>query len=227
MVSGKSELQYLTLRQNVVEIIRKKIFIGDYQPGDRVKELELANELGISRGPIREAIRQLEEEGLLNYIINKGCVVTTLDPKDAWEIYLLRADLEILSLKSCKGDIGEELISKMENAYQNMVLASQNNDFNEMVAQDITFHECICLASNNKHLLKLWSNMNGHLYSIFLTVKAANIRPIDEIATRHTHVLDAIKLKDLELASERISEHYLSTGLELFNKHMKMVNNLR
>lgn len=225
MVSGKSELQYLTLRQNVVEIIRKKIFIGDYQPGDRVKELELANDLGISRGPIREAIRQLEEEGLLNYITNKGCFVTTLDPKDAWEIYLLRADLEILSLKSCKGDIGEELISKMENAYQNMVLASQNNDFNEMVTQDIIFHECICLASNNKHLLKLWSNMNGHLYSIFLTVKAANIRPIDEIATRHIHVLDAIKLKDLELASERISDHYLATGLELFNKHMKMLEN--
>lgn len=217
----KSTFNYLTLRQNVVEIVRSKILNGIYLPGDRIKELELSKELNISRGPIREGLRQLEEEGLVSYETNKGCSVTTLDPKDAWEIYLLRANLEILSLRLCNGDVGKQVIKNMERLYKDMISAAEDDDFNKMISLDLQFHENICRASNSKYLIKLWTSLNGYIYSIFLTVKSANVRNLDDGASRHIVVLDAIKTKDIEIACEAVMQHYLSTGMELLNKKTK------
>lgn len=216
--SEAGKVKHSTLRQQVAEILRNDILRGKYLPGDRIVEAEISEKLEISRGPIREAIRQLEEEGLVTYSNNKGCSVTTLDPMDAWEIYLLRAELESLAISLCKGDVGDKALEEMEESIKKMRQAAEISDIAEMVAQDHNFHSAICKACNGKRLYKLWSSLNSTSYAIFLTVISANIRPISTIGSMHAEVLEALATHNQELAIQTIREHYLSTGKELIRK---------
>ena len=93
------KLNYKTLRQEVVDEIRQRILTGDFQAGERIKENEMAQQLGVSRGPVREALRQLEQEGLVQYERNVGCSVAQVSGQDVYEICLLRATLEILAAR--------------------------------------------------------------------------------------------------------------------------------
>ena len=95
------KLTYQTLRENVVDVIRMKIFNHELAPGMRIIEQDISDELGVSRGPIREALRQLEQEGLVEYVRNVGCSVKNITLEDIYEIYLLRATYEILAVKLC------------------------------------------------------------------------------------------------------------------------------
>ena len=84
------KMSYKTLREKVVIYVKSKILKGEIKQGSKINENELAKELGISRGPVREALRQIEQEGLVTYLPNKGCSVTTLTPEDMTEMYLIR-----------------------------------------------------------------------------------------------------------------------------------------
>ena len=92
----KTPISRKTLREQVAEILRKKILNGDIQSGERIVEADLARELQMSRGPVREALRQIEEEGLVVYEPHKGCVVKTMTYDEMQEAYLIRSTLEIL-----------------------------------------------------------------------------------------------------------------------------------
>ena len=223
MLGGDDEkvdkLQHFTLRQRVAALLRKDILCGKYLPGDRIVEAEIAADLQISRGPVREAIRQLEEEGLVTYSNNKGCSVTTLDPSDAWEIYIIRADLESLALNLCGGDIGDEALSQMDLYIQGMENAAVDDDLSRMVELDHGFHSLISGAPKNKRLYKLWSTLNNTSYAIFLTVRSANIRSLTEMAGKHRKVLDILRTRSRETAIQGIMDHYLGTGRDLFLKH--------
>ena len=218
ITTEKTRVKHSNLRQQVAEILRNDILRGKYLPGDRIVEAEVAEKLGISRGPIREAIRQLEEEGLVTYSSNKGCSVKTLDPLDAWDIYLLRADLESLAISLCKGDIGENSLKTMEDSIEKMAEAADLGNIAELVEQDHIFHSSICKASNSKRLYKLWASLNSTSYALFLSVISANVRQLDEVASLHKEVLECLKTRNQELACETIKNHYYSTGKKLLRQ---------
>ena len=94
-----SVLAYRTLRENVVDMIRAKILNHEIKPGQRIVEMDLANEFHTSRGPIREALRQLENEGIIEYTRNVGCSVRTFSFWDSYEVYLLRTSYELVSVR--------------------------------------------------------------------------------------------------------------------------------
>ena len=213
--NSKGRVEHFTLRQQVAAILRKDILRGRYLPGDRIVEAEIAGNLKISRGPVREAIRQLEEEGLVTYSNNKGCSVTTLNPEDAWEIYLLRADLENLALNLCEGDVGDANLAEMGACIRRMEDAAAADDLAEMVEQDTIFHGMISGAPRKHRLFRLWSSLNNTNYAIFLTVLSANIRPLSAMAGRHQKLLDVLSSKNLEQGCQMIKEHYLSPGRDL------------
>ena len=96
-IMGK--LDYRTLRENVADEIRMKILNGDMKPGDKIIEQELASEFGISRGPVREALRQLEQEGMVEYSRNVGCSVKHIGMDDVYEIYYMRANYEMMAVR--------------------------------------------------------------------------------------------------------------------------------
>ena len=103
-----------TLREQVTQAIRLKLLTGQLRPGERIVEQEMAEDLGVSRGPVREALRQIEQEGLVEYTSHVGCFVKEFNARDVYEVYLLRANLEILSVKMCDGKFSEQTIAKME-----------------------------------------------------------------------------------------------------------------
>ena len=116
-------IYFRTLRENVVEAIRDKIINQELKPGERIVEMELAEEFKTSRGPVREALRQLEHEGLIEYTRNVGCTVKNPDLQESFEIYLIRVSYEILAVKYMGGRIPPETISNMEKVLEKMKAA--------------------------------------------------------------------------------------------------------
>ena len=132
-----SKLRYQTLRENVAKVIREKILNKELKPGMRIIEQNLSDELEVSRGPIREALRQLEQEGVVEYTRNVGCSVKEITIKDLYEIYLLRSTYEILAVKLCGGQFEQEDIERMEEVLEHM---KELKNYEEVVMCDNVLH---------------------------------------------------------------------------------------
>lgn len=115
-----TELGYKTLRESIVDIIRKRIINRELQPGQKIVEQELAKEFKTSRAPIREALRELENEGLVEYVRNAGCSVKEITFEESFEIYLMRANYEIMAVRLLGGKIPEETLQEMEEILERM-----------------------------------------------------------------------------------------------------------
>ena len=153
-----SELLYKTLRESVVNAIRAKIMNHQIRPGERIVELELAQEFHTSRGPIREALRQLESEGIVEYTRNVGCSVRNFSVKDSYEVYLLRTNYEIVSIRLLNGKVPEDTIRNMENILEHMK-SIPVNEFDRVFEYDNQFHEQLVLMSKLPRLEKAWKEL--------------------------------------------------------------------
>ena len=117
-----TELGYKTLRESIVDIIRKRIINRELQPGQKIVEQELAKEFKTSRAPIREALRELENEGLVEYVRNAGCSVKEITFEESFEIYLMRANYEIMAVRLMGGKIPEETLQELEEILEGLQL---------------------------------------------------------------------------------------------------------
>ena len=115
-----AELIYRTLRENIADIIRKRIIYQELEPGQKIVEQDLAKEFKTSRAPIREALRQLENEGLIEYVRNAGCSVKEITLEESFEIYLMRANYETMAVKLMGGNVPEDTICRMEEVLEKM-----------------------------------------------------------------------------------------------------------
>lgn len=160
-------LIYQTLRENVADAIRMKILNHEVPMGARIIEQEIAAELGVSRGPVREALRQLEQEGLLEYTRNVGCSVKKITLEDIYEIYLLRATYEVLATKLCSGKFSKETLDKMEKALAQME-PLEEKDFDRAITLDNMLHYAIVQETTLPRLMKSWSDLNyGNIISYY------------------------------------------------------------
>jgi len=153
------EAKQTTLREDVVSAIRTKIIKKELIPGMRIVEQNLAEELGTSRGPIREALRQLEEEGMVEYIRNAGCTVKLITPEDIYEIYLMRASYEIMAVMLCEEPFSDSEIAEMEQVLDNLKNL-QDGDLNGIIACDDALHGMIVRKPGVKRLERAWENLN-------------------------------------------------------------------
>lgn len=199
-----------TLRVEAADYIRSKILEGNMEPGDRVNEFELSEEMGISRGPIREALRQLEQEGLVTYVPNKGCSVAKLTVGDMYEMYLIRSDLENLAIEVCGGHFSEETISRMEELVNEIEAAAGEENLCKVVEADQKFHEEIVKAAKLPKLLRIWHAMDGANVSVYFTIRALKIINWKTLGKNHQILLDAAKKGDKEYMKEQMSFHYIS-----------------
>ena len=209
----------LSMRQMAYLHIEKKIASRDLRAGDPVSELPIANELGISRTPTREAIRRLVAEGLLEEVPGRGVVVVTLNRHDIVEIHELRKALEVAAVRMATrrltgsqelnnlrqvADKMESLIEEMERLDQQALDAKEINRYE---AADIAFHTYLLQAAGNRRMLKIVSELRS-LIRIFamrkVGHKAENIR---DIHRDHVNVIAAIADGDAERAAAVLSAH--------------------
>lgn len=203
-----SKLKYQTLRENVAKVIRDKILNKELKPGMRIIEQNLSDELEVSRGPIREALRQLEQEGLVEYTRNVGCSVKEITIKDMYEIYLLRSTYEILAVKLCGGQFKDEDIEKMENILEHM---KNLTCYEEVINCDNMFHSIFVEQVDFQRITKMWSDLDyGSIMGCYITGFDEQAT-IDRQYEIHQKLVEACKTRDVDTICEEIRDHYMNS----------------
>jgi len=187
-----------TLRTEVVDMLRDAIVTGKLKPGERLKENGLASQMSVSRSPIREAFRQLEQEGLIVSIPNQGSFVRAFDEDDVREIFTLRAALEdlaceiILKEKKLQPDDLERLEAYIEQQKE----AVEAWDFDRLTKLDMDFHEFICKKSGLERLLKMWQSLRAQIQVLFYQRFRTLDWVPDTVDVDHSAILDALRQGD-------------------------------
>ena len=156
--------EYLPLRDVVFNTLRKAILKGDLKPGERLMEIALAEKLGVSRTPIREAIRKLELEGLVVMAPRKGAKVASITERDLNDVLEVRKGMEELAIRlACERITPEQLdeLDKVEKKFLNLI---DSENLTELAEVDVEFHDIIYAATNNKRLIQLLNNLREQMY---------------------------------------------------------------
>jgi Transcriptional regulators len=156
--------EYLPLRDVVFNTLRQAILKGELKPGERLMEIQLANRLGVSRTPIREAIRKLELEGLVLMIPRKGAEVAQITIKNLQDVLQVRGALEQLAIQIVCKNITEEGIAELKKANKEFEKAIKQGDLTVITDADVEFHEIIYNATNNTRLINILNNLREQMY---------------------------------------------------------------
>lgn len=195
-----------SLRNKVFKYIKSQIINGVYSPGETLLELKLADELGVSRTPIREAIRLLEVEGLIETTSKKGAVVLGISPKDVEDIYAIRHLVEGLAARWATERISPLDLRELNKVVDLMEFFAQKNDVEELAELDNRFHQLIYEASGSKILNLTLSNL--HQYVQLARVESLKIKNrMPHTIAEHRAVLTAFMRKDPDEAERALSEH--------------------
>ncbi len=197
---------YKPLREIVFESIREAIIEGRLKPGERVMEIQLAEKLGVSRTPVREAIRKLELEGLLIMEPRKGAYVADVSLKDIVEVLEVRASLEGLAASLAARRASEEEIEVLRVKAAEFKECIEKNDVQGMINKDTEFHEAILHAAKNKKLTSIIEGLREQVQRFRVTY-FTEYNMTTYLANEHKNVLDAIESRDPEKASEYAEQH--------------------
>ena len=214
-IMGK--LDYRTLRENVADEIRMKILNGDMKPGDKIIEQELASEFGISRGPVREALRQLEQEGMVEYSRNVGCSVKHIGMDDVYEIYYMRANYEMMAVRLYNAPFPQETIEKMEQVLEQMKQLHKE-EYRKVFELDNKFHEAILDLVSFMRLKKAWEDLNYGNIVMGYNMEVDSDQVIKRQYLIHEKLLSACKTGTPSQVEQAIADHYLGGVEKLIQK---------
>lgn len=211
---------YKPLREIVSDALRQAIRDGLLPPGERLMEIPLAEELGVSRTPIREAIRILEQEGLVVMIPRRGTYVADMSLKDVTEVFELRSILEELAAELAAERITNEEIEALEQHLVEIGNYMNENNLDKVVQADILFHEILYKASRNDRLVEMINNLREQTLR-FRTLSMSQTGRLAKTWDEHRQLVEAISDRDVERARQiaRIhmeeSEKTLLAGMKL------------
>ena len=151
--------EYLPLRDVVFYTLRQAILKGELEPGERLMEMQLAEQLGVSRTPIREAIRKLELEGLVLMIPRRGAIVAKITEKDLRDVLEVRSSLERLSTELACERMKEDTIVELRKAQEAFKEALDGDDITLQAQRDVEFHDVIYKATGNLRLIQMLNNL--------------------------------------------------------------------
>ena len=200
---------HFSLRGRVFNRLREDIIAGKYRQGEELKETAIGKEYGVSRTPVREAIRQLELEGLIKVIPNKGAYVDGISAKDVLDIYEIRSRLEGLCARWATEHITHEQMDRMDEAVYMAEFHYRRSHFDKMAEMDSNFHEIMYEASGSKKLQHILSDFHQYVYSIRKMSVEAKTRGQDSIE-EHRQIAEAIRNKDADLAEKLSHKHILN-----------------
>ena len=197
---------YLPLRDVVFNTLRQAILRGEMEPGERLMEIQLADKLGVSRTPIREAIRKLELEGLVIMIPRKGAEVAHITEKDMRDVLEVRAALEELAATLACRNVTPERIEELKMANKRFEAAIISKDVVAIVDADVNFDDIIYAMTDNQRLIQIINNLREQMYRYRLEyIKDEDKRQI--LIVEHEHILAAIKARNIAEAKNAAREH--------------------
>ena len=211
--------EYLPLRDVVFKTLREAILKGNLAPGERLMEIQLANQLGVSRTPIREAIRKLELEGLVIMIPRRGAEVARITEKDLKDVLEVRTSLEELAISLACERISDASVEALKEALKNFKAAINGGDVTKIAESDVAFHDIIFAATDNARLIQIVNNLREQMYRYRLEY-LKDYTTHDSLYKEHEEIVAAIADRDKALARKLIVEH-------IYHQELTVIKNIQ
>ena len=209
MTRERGGLERDLLRERARAGIREAIASGELKPGEQIVEAAIAAKIGVSRSPVREALRQLEQQGLVESVPNRGTFVAALDEGDVEEIVLLRGALEGLAARLAADRMGRRDVRALEDVVARMERHSGPGAREEsaFIEADAEFHSALVRFSGHRRLQRMWAELDPFIW--LLTVDAEGIRRGDRpaVAAEHRQLLNPLGSGDPEAAQRAVWRH--------------------
>lgn len=199
-----------SLRSQVFTRIRQDILCGKYRSGDELIESALGTELGVSRTPVREALRQLALEGLVEIVPNKGAFVTGISAKDVKDIYMIRSRLEGLCARWAAENITEQELEEMEETMYLSQYHAEREHYEQVFELDGRFHKLLYEASHSRMLAHELSDFHQYVQMVrklSITNRLRSRKSNEE----HQKIVEALRARDKDLAEQLATQHILNT----------------
>lgn len=205
-----------SLKDQVKSILIDRMIDGDLAPGDRIKELQVARELGTSQAPVREAIRCLETMGYVEHIPHVGAMVRTFNKAEIEEAYQVREALEVHATALVQEPL-DALVRELDVQLEQMQAASRSNSIRLFTQADNDFHRAIVAHGKNGTMLAMWESLKMQVQVIATLVKVS--MPLDKVYLLHPPIVDAFRSGSRDRASLLLKGHYkiLSNYWERFS----------
>ncbi|WP_176764818.1 GntR family transcriptional regulator [Natribacillus halophilus] len=201
-------LKKSSLKHQIAEEIRRSIFKGQLSPGEKVTETKLSDSLGVSRGPLREAIQLLVMEGLLISTAYKETKVSNITTEEVTELLVpMRINIETFALKTLP-IWNEQTFENLEEIVEQMRRASVFNDHPLFSDLDMQFHELIILSSDMSNVSNLWDAIFNRIRLLF-TYQNESSLDLKKYTEAHSDLLDTFKTRDVDYAIERLRDHII------------------
>jgi len=209
------------LHRQVADALRAEIVAGLLKPGDRLVELRIAHQWGVSQGPVREALRLLEREGLVTHQPRRGVYVTRLSWRDIDEIYSMRAALEAMAARRALRYMRPSDFATLEHLLAEMTVAADAGDVVAPIDAAVRFHEAICQFSAHDRLLHTWRSMiaqtshYAHVAGLFTADRQRDV-------ALHREIFDALCTGDPDIAEATAKRHAQRAGRDLLRGALEM-----
>lgn len=204
--AGRSAIKRNLLRDEIREEIQQAIINKQLKPGDRIVETQWASQLGVSKAPVREAIRELEAIGLLENRPYQGSFVRVMSAKQIDDANKVRTVLEIQGIREATPLITSGQLEEIRKILDKMEQAAAEKDMELYLKCNIDFHKQIMIASGNKILLNVWQQANISAWTSIITNLSEE--SLENLAKRHEEMYEALKNRDVEWAVQTVKHHH-------------------
>ena len=198
--------EYLPLRDVVFNTLRDAILKGELEPGERLMEIQLAERLGVSRTPIREAIRKLELEGLVLMIPRKGAEVAKISEKSLRDVLEVRRSLEELAAELACQRMDAEALKDLEDAQKAFIQAVESGETMTMAEADEHFHDVIYMGTGNTRLVQILNNLREQMYR-YRVEYLKDERNYPTLMREHSEIVEGLMTKDKGRVTEAMHKH--------------------
>lgn len=202
-------LKFSPYKEKIYEDLKNAIIKNVFKPNEVLNERKIAERLGISRTPVRDAIKLLEFEGWVNTIPWKGTYVSDLQKKDVKEVIQLRRALECLAIELIE-NILEEDVNNLNAILDRMTEYAKNNELDKYMIEDRMFHLYLANLSGNSRLIQIFSNLSDHIYRLGIRAILLEGRTLQS-TEEHMLILNALAIGDIETAKKYVTYHLENT----------------